>query len=55
NIYETLLDTPTYNEWIELIKKLPNDKASGPSGVTYDLIKHFGKSAYKILFKIYEL
>ncbi|CAJ0831519.1 3390_t:CDS:2, partial [Entrophospora sp. SA101] len=40
DIYNTLMDLPSLNEWYNIIKNLPNDKAAGPSGITNKMIKY---------------
>ncbi|GBB95852.1 hypothetical protein RclHR1_26290002 [Rhizophagus clarus] len=40
-IYTDLLNYPTLEDWIETINNLPNDKASGPSGISYEMLKYF--------------
>ncbi|CAI2200638.1 3747_t:CDS:1, partial [Funneliformis geosporum] len=34
DVYDQVLDPPTYNEWLLIIKHLPNEKAPGPSNVS---------------------
>ncbi|GBC08839.1 hypothetical protein RclHR1_08410012 [Rhizophagus clarus] len=34
---------PTLDEWIENIKSLPNNKATGPSGISYKMLKNLNE------------
>ncbi|PKY57091.1 hypothetical protein RhiirA4_477920 [Rhizophagus irregularis] len=34
NIYSGILDAPSYNEWLDIIRQLSNGKATGPSDYT---------------------
>ncbi|GES75863.1 hypothetical protein RCL_jg20168.t1 [Rhizophagus clarus] len=43
-IYADLLTYPLLEDWIEIINNLPNDKASGPSGISYEMLKHLNKT-----------
>src|SRR5436305_8789425 len=40
SIYDFLLHSPTDKEWHFTISALPNDKASGPSGILYEMLKN---------------
>src|SRR5436305_6905008 len=40
SIYDSLLTCPTDKEWHFTISSLPNDKALGPSGISYEMIKN---------------
>src|SRR5436305_2223386 len=40
SIYDSLLTCPTDEKWHSTISSLLNDKASGPSGISYEMIKH---------------
>jgi endonuclease/exonuclease/phosphatase family metal-dependent hydrolase len=52
DIYNTLMDPPSLNEWYNIIKNLPNDKAAGPSGITNEMFKHLGEKSSLIIFNI---
>jgi hypothetical protein len=52
NLYYSILDPPPYEEWLLIIKHLPNDKAPGPSRISNKLLKHLGPLANKFLYKI---
>ncbi|GES94165.1 hypothetical protein GLOIN_2v1844221 [Rhizophagus clarus] len=43
SIYSNLFTYPTLNEWIETICNLHNDKASGPSRIFYEMLKHLDR------------
>src|ERR1044072_1029358 len=51
-IYATLYDLPSFTEWIEIVRLAPANKAPGPSGISYDLIKHLGPIALDVLYQI---
>src|SRR3954462_5971543 len=38
-IYDSLLIAPTDEKWQHTISALPNDKASGPSNISYEMLK----------------
>src|SRR4051794_9435696 len=40
SIYDSLLISPTNEKWYSTISALPNDKAPGPSGISYEIIKN---------------
>ncbi|GET56226.1 RNA-directed DNA polymerase from mobile element jockey-like [Rhizophagus irregularis DAOM 181602=DAOM 197198] len=42
SIYNSLLDPPTLEEWLSTVSSMPNDKAPGPSMITYEMLKHLG-------------
>ncbi|PKK56194.1 hypothetical protein RhiirC2_800545, partial [Rhizophagus irregularis] len=42
SIYNSLLDSPTLEEWLSTVSSMPNDKAPGPSMITYEMLKHVG-------------
>ncbi|GET62256.1 hypothetical protein GLOIN_2v1786555 [Rhizophagus irregularis DAOM 181602=DAOM 197198] len=42
SIYDSLLDPPTLEEWLSTVSSMPNDKAPGPSMITYEMLKHLG-------------
>src|ERR1043165_3804507 len=41
---------PLLNEWHEVISNLPNYKATGPSKISNDMLKHLGPSAMNKLW-----
>jgi len=45
DIYENLMQIPSWEDWLQVIKELPSGKAAGKSGISYetlqrDFIKH---------------
>ncbi|CAB4430188.1 unnamed protein product [Rhizophagus irregularis] len=34
------MDAPSYDEWLDIIRQLPNGKATGPSGMSNEMLKH---------------
>ncbi|GBC51817.2 RNA-directed DNA polymerase from mobile element jockey-like [Rhizophagus irregularis DAOM 181602=DAOM 197198] len=44
SIYNSLLDPPTLEEWLSTVSSMPNDKAPGPSMITYEMLKHLGSN-----------
>jgi ribonuclease HI len=51
NIYNFLMTDITDLEWFNTISNLPNNKAPGPSGITYEMIKHTGDLTQQTLRK----
>ena len=50
DIYDNLMDAPSYDEWIQVIQHLPKDKAAGPTQITNEMLQHLGEHAQKILW-----
>ncbi|PKY62317.1 hypothetical protein RhiirA4_488586 [Rhizophagus irregularis] len=59
NIYSSIMDAPSYDEWLDIIRQLSNGKATGPSGVSNEMLKHLSNDCNHILYylicKIIEL
>ena len=51
--YKDLMIEINEDEWTDTVKDLPSEKASGISMISYDIIKHIGKEAKKVLIKFY--
>jgi hypothetical protein len=51
NIYQDLMKLPSQEEWFEIIKQLPNEKATGTSLISNEMLKHLGTSAQEFLWK----
>ena len=49
DIYDNLMDAPSYDEWIQVIQHLPKDKAAGPTQITNEMLQHLGEHVQKIL------
>jgi hypothetical protein len=49
-IYDNLMSTPSLSEWHNVISNLPNHKATGPSKISNDMLKHLGPSAMNKLW-----
>jgi len=43
------LTSPSDQEWTSTINNLPNGKAAGPSGISYEMLKHLGKDTSALL------
>jgi len=50
--YTNLMQPPTYDEWLAVIRTLPNNKAAGPSGITNEMIAHLGDKLQRLLWKL---
>src|ERR1044072_3574078 len=50
SIYNNLMSTPLLSEWHEVISNLPNHKATGPSKISNDMLKHLEPSAMNKLW-----
>ena len=46
------MSPPSYEEWIQIVNSLPNNNASGPSGVSNEMLKHLGPVASRALWKL---
>ncbi|GET55571.1 RNA-directed DNA polymerase from mobile element jockey-like [Rhizophagus irregularis DAOM 181602=DAOM 197198] len=44
SIYNSLLNPPTLEEWLSTVSSMPNDKAPGPSMITYEMLKRLGST-----------
>ena len=51
--YKDLLAEPSEEEITKAIRDLPNNKASGPSDINYEMLKKLGERGKKILTKFY--
>src|SRR5688572_7054458 len=49
SIYENLLLPPTDDEWHSTISNLPNGKATGPSEISYEMLKHLSNATSNFL------
>jgi len=49
SIYENLLIPPTDDEWRSTISNLPNGKATGPSEISYEMLKHMSNAVSNFL------
>ena len=54
-IYEHLMVSPTIDEWIQTINSMPNDKAMGPSKISFEMLKHVGPECQKFLTELFSL
>ncbi|GBC17198.2 RNA-directed DNA polymerase from mobile element jockey-like [Rhizophagus irregularis DAOM 181602=DAOM 197198] len=46
------MDSPTLDEWSSTISSMPNNKAPGPSMISYEMLKHLGPSASSLLLNL---
>ncbi len=46
--YQSVMTSPTWDEWIATLQSLPNDKACGPSKLHNEFYKHAGLSTKKL-------
>ena len=44
NIYDDLMSEPTWEEWTSSIHSLPKGKATGPSGISNEMLQHIDES-----------
>ncbi|CAB4408520.1 unnamed protein product [Rhizophagus irregularis] len=49
DIYDSLLNPPSLDEWLSTVSSMPNDKAAGPSMITYEMLKHLGPRVSDLL------
>src|SRR5256884_3770569 len=52
DVYQSLYDLPSFEEWYSFLKDVPNNKAPEPSNLSYDLLKHLGPLGLKVLHNI---
>ncbi|GBB98766.1 hypothetical protein RclHR1_33130001 [Rhizophagus clarus] len=50
NIYSNLMDLPSRDEWLDVIRNLPKDKATDPSGISNEMLQHLSPTAHDILY-----
>ncbi|RIA82885.1 hypothetical protein C1645_834677, partial [Glomus cerebriforme] len=50
NIYQNLMSLPSDNEWSLILSALPKDKASGPSGISNEMLIHLGPNMRSLIF-----
>jgi hypothetical protein len=46
------MNLPTIEEWLEVIRNLSNGKASGPSGVSNEMLKHLNNDCNQVLYNL---
>ncbi|GBB99518.1 hypothetical protein RclHR1_35490001, partial [Rhizophagus clarus] len=46
NIYSKLMDLPSRDEWLDVIRNLPKGKATGPSGISNEMLQHLSPAAH---------
>jgi len=51
-IYQSLMAPPDLDEWNATIKSLPNDKATGPSNISNEMLKHLGVHTNHALWQL---
>ena len=52
DIYNNIMNPSSWDEWIQSVSELPNSKATGPSGISNEMIKHLSDEMQQVLFKI---
>src|SRR6266498_120223 len=55
SIYDQLLNSPTIEEWEAVIRNTPNNKAAGPSKISFGMLRHLGPESAKLLLKLVTL
>src|SRR6266496_450741 len=43
DIYENLMQIPSWEDWLQVIKELPSGKVAGKSGISYEMIKYLSE------------
>ena len=43
---------PSETDWLDIIRSAPANKAPGPSGISYDIIKRLGIIAHNVLYQL---
>jgi len=54
HIYDALLADIDEEEFIERLNSLPNKKATGPSGISYEILKHSSSLMKKVLRQLFQ-
>ena len=49
------MQPPNFDEWISVLKSLPNDKAAGPSGITNEMMRHLGSKTQYLLWQLIQM
>ncbi|GBC04723.1 hypothetical protein RclHR1_05830001 [Rhizophagus clarus] len=50
NIVSKLMDLPSHDEWLDVIRNLPKGKATGPSGISNEMLQHLSPTAHDVLY-----
>ena len=50
--YDNLLQPPTFDEWLAILRHLPKDKAAGPSGITNEMLTHLSDKFQHLLWQL---
>ncbi len=45
------MDPSSLNEWLQIVTNLPNHKATGPSLISYEMIKKSSLTMHEVLLK----
>ena len=53
--YDDLMKSPSFDEWIAVVLKLPNEKAAGPTGIHNEQIKHLGSDLQHSLWQLIQM
>ncbi|GBB91698.1 hypothetical protein RclHR1_19050009 [Rhizophagus clarus] len=46
------MDLPSCDEWLNVIRNLPKGKATGPSGISNEMLQHLSPTAHDILYHL---
>src|SRR5215216_3996983 len=52
NIYDNIMQPPTYNEWCSVLSHLAKDKAAGPSGIHNEMFQHLGDKFKHLVWQL---
>src|SRR5215216_2275358 len=52
NCYDNLLQPPTIDEWLGILRHPPKDKAAGPSEITNEMLTHLGDKLQYLLWQL---
>ncbi|GES99352.1 hypothetical protein GLOIN_2v1777499 [Rhizophagus clarus] len=50
DIYSDIMNLPSKDEWLDIIRNTPNGKAAGPSGISNEILKHLCDDCHDILY-----
>ncbi|GBB83193.1 hypothetical protein RclHR1_00010075 [Rhizophagus clarus] len=50
DIYSDIMNLPSKDEWLNIIRNTPNGKAAGPSGISNEMLKHLSDDCHDVLY-----
>ncbi|GES87807.1 hypothetical protein GLOIN_2v1472692 [Rhizophagus clarus] len=50
DIYSDIMNLPSKDKWLDIIRNTPNGKAAGPSGICNEMLKHLSDDCHDVLY-----